>query len=559
MVKDLIKKNRFVRHMVRRYRARARLPRVERLIGKDKVYWNRILNNSRSGKTILFATSCGGNLPAVTLESLLSIALTLRNANTKVLLCDGILPACLLCDIEWYREEGRFASYGPEKSHCKDCFSLASRLYRELGIPVLRYSDFIDEIILKNIDGVSSTIPFDQIEQYKHNGISVGEHAVAGTLRFYAKAALDDIYSEAILRRYLKASLITSHVMRRLLKEHEVDCAVFDHGIYVPHGITGEVARNEGVRVVNWHVAYRKKCFLFSHQDTYHHTLMSESTENWENMEWTPGTEREILDYLNSRWWGTNDWITFNKEPQIDLASIEKEVGIDFSKPTIGMLTNVMWDAQLHYPANAFKNMLEWVITTIKYFSCRPDLQLLIRVHPAEISGTLPSRQPIVTEILKAFRVLPKNIFIIPPESKLSTYVLMKQCNTAIIYGTKTGVELTSMGIPTIVAGEAWIRNKGVTMDACTKDEYLALLDKLPSRGLLGEDVIQRARKYAYHFFFRRMIPLKSVEPTSFFPPFEVNLSGIAQLDVGNDKGLDVICNGILNGTEFIYPAEKIK
>ena len=38
--------------------------------------------------------------------------------------------------------------------------------------------------------------------------------------------------------------------------------------------------------------------------------------------------------------------------------------------------------------------MLEWLVQTCEYFATRPDLQLLIRVHPAEISGFPPSRVP---------------------------------------------------------------------------------------------------------------------------------------------------------------------
>jgi hypothetical protein len=557
MLKNLTKKSALARSMVRRYRARARLPGTEDLIGKDAATWKQVLASPRSGGNILFATSGGGNLPAVALETLLAVALTLRNANVKVLLCDGILPACLLCDIDWYRNESRFAANGPEKSHCRDCFSLTSRLYERLGIPVLRYTDFTEPADLEKIEEISAATPYREIANYIDAGARVGEQALAGALRFYARATLDDEHSEKILRRYFKAALVTAHVMRRLLREQDVDCAVFDHGIYVPNGVVGEVARGEGVRVVNWHVAYRKRCFLFSHHETYHHTLLSEPTEHWENMEWTEETEREILEYLNSRWWGTEDWITFNKNAEFALSAIEKELGIDFSKPTIGLLTNVMWDAQLHYPANAFKDMLEWITATIGYFAKRPDLQLLIRVHPAEITGTLPSRQPILAEIRKAFPALPANIFVVPPESKLSTYPMMKQCNAAIIYGTKAGVELTSMGIPTIVAGEAWIRNKGITMDAGTREEYRALLDKLPLSAPLGGELVQRARKYAYHFFFRRMIPLDCVEPTNFVPPFRAAVDSIGSLGVGQDAGLDVICNGILNGTPFIYPAEK--
>jgi hypothetical protein len=199
--------------------------------------------------------------------------------------------------------------------------------------------------------------------------------------------------------------------------------------------------------------------------------------------------------------------------------------------------------------------MLEWVVKTITYFTKRPELQLLIRVHPAEIRGTLPSRQPLVDEIKRIFPVIPQNVFIVPPESQISTYVAMLQCDSVIIYGTKTGVELTSMGIPVIVAGEAWIRNKGITRDASSIDGYFRILDQLPLGAKLADDTILRARKYAYHFFFRRMIPLEFMEP--FKNLYKPRIKGLDELTPGKSRGLDLICNGILNGADFILPAEQ--
>jgi len=220
------------------------------------------------------------------------------------------------------------------------------------------------------------------------------------------------------------------------------------------------------------------------------------------------------------------------------------------------MLSNVIWDAQLHYRANAFPSMLDWVLETIRYFATRPDLQLLLRVHPAEIRGTARSRQPLVDEIAAAFPTLPPNVFVIPPESQVSTYAAMAVANAVIIYGTKTGVELTSLGIPTIVPGEAWIRNKGLTLDATSPAEYFGILDGLPLAGRMPHEQVTRARKYAYHFFFRRMIPLPSLPASGGWPPFKVGIASLDDLLPGRQPGLDVICDGILSGTPFIYPAE---
>jgi hypothetical protein len=128
--------------------------------------------------------------------------------------------------------------------------------------------------------------------------------------------------------------------------------------------------------------------------------------------------------------------------------------------------------------------------------------------------------------------------------------------NAVLIYGTKTGLELACQGLPVIIAGEAWARHKGFTYDPSSPAEYLALLDQLPFAARISADMLQRARKYAYHFYFRRMIPLEITDPTGSWPPFKIKVSGLDDLRPGQHTGLDVICDGILRGTPFIYPAE---
>jgi hypothetical protein len=223
----------------------------------------------------------------------------------------------------------------------------------------------------------------------------------------------------------------------------------------------------------------------------------------------------------------------------------------------VALLTNVMWDAQLHFGINVFPNMLVWVLDTIRYFAGRPEVQLVIRVHPAEVRGAVPSRQPIAEEIRKVFPRLPPNVFVVPPESRVSTYALVEQCSAAIIYGTKTGMEIASVGIPVIVAGEAWIRGKGFSLDAASPEEYYGFLDRLPFTERMRPEEILRARKYAFHFFFRRMIPLPFIEQADKFV-FRITLAHPEDLAAGRHPGLDVICEGILKGGSFMYPAERM-
>lgn len=543
--------------LARAWNVHANFPNWEELLGPDIRNIRKSINGTRP--RILIATSIGGDAPSTTLESLLGVALLERGAIAEALLCDSTLPACLRGNINNYENPIEFVERGPELKYCKGCFERGDASFASAGIKVHKYGAYLSGDETARAETISRDTPFVEIGHYKLDGLAVGEHALAGALRYFARGTLEgEPDAEPVLRRFFKASILTAISVGNLLEREKYEAVVFSHGIYVPLGVVGEVARKKGVRVVNWVTAYRKQRFMFSHGDTYHHTMVAEPLENWKNIPWTPALEARTMDYLQSRTKGTRDWIWFHEKPEEELSAIARSIGLDLSKPTIGLLTNVVWDAQLHFKANAFPNMIVWLQETIKYFANRPDIQLVIRVHPAEIRGTVKSRQRVVEEIQRAFPQLPPNVFVIGPESQISTYAVLEVCDSVIIYGTKTGIELTSRGIPVVVAGEAWVRNKGLTRDARTQQEYFEILDSLPVGKRLDADATSEARKYAYHFFFRRMIPLPMVKPNEGFPPFKIKLeNGGKDLAKGQSLGLDVICDGILEGKEFIYPDEK--
>jgi hypothetical protein len=533
------------------------LPDWRALLETDPPLWKEARRQA-TGPEVLIATSVAGFSALTTVESLLAVCLTLRGARVRILLCDADLPACLRAEMPEVPDPRTIARGELRSVLCAGCTATGHYVYAPLGLPGHTFGALLTAEDRARAGHLAAVLPIPAISTYRRGAVSIGEHAHAGTLRYFASGHLaDEPYGEAVLRRYFEAALLAADATERLLRQRPVTVACFNHGIYAPQGVVGDVCRAASTRVVNWNVAYRKRCFIFSEGDTYHHTLLSEPTTAWDDMPWTAAMERDILDYLRSRWNGTRDWIWFHEKPDEAFDEHARALGLDRTRPVVGMLTNVMWDAQLHYRANAFPDMLTWAVQTIRYFAGRSDLQLLIRVHPAEIRGTMPSRQPILGELRKVFPTLPPNVFVIPPESPVSTYAAMMACDAVIIYGTKTGVELASLGIPVIVAGEAWIRNKGLTHDAATPAQYVEILDRLPFGRRSDASTVTRARKYAYHFFFRRMVPIRCMTPVEGWPPYRIDAKTLDDLLPGRDPGLDVICDGILNHRPFVFEAER--
>jgi hypothetical protein len=518
------------------------------LLERDRDLWRDALA-SRTGPHVLIGTTLGRFKWEVNFDSTLAIALTLRGAHVHLLVCDRQLPACS----PWVRQlmPEAFApdQDSPQATLCDGCIEPSLDVLGPLGVAMHRYSELVPAARVAEIEAETAGWDLARIRGFQLDGVAVGEHAVAGAIRFFACARLEDEPDHApVLRRYLRAAIMTTLATRELMTRFPFAVTSGSHGIYVPQGLVSEVARRSNVRVVNWHQAYRKKCVLFSHGDTYHKTLLDEPVSEWRSMRWDDAAERRIMDYLESRTEGKQDWIAFNRNPEENSVAAAEKLGVDFTKPVIGLLTNVAWDAQLHYGATPFGSMMDWLIDTIRYFEKRPELQLLVRIHPAEVSGYIRSRQPALAEIKRALPTPPSNVFVIPPESKISTYDTMQRCNAVIIYATKTGIELTARGIPVLVAGEAWIKNKGFALDASSRDGYFALLDQLPLPSRLSADKMVLARQYAYHFFLRRMIPVPYLDDK-----MRPQIERLTELERGRDRGMDVVCDGILANKSFVY------
>jgi len=514
--------------------------------------WTQALAAARSGPRVLIATNSGGHFALSAVDRLLAVALTVRGGNVTTVLCDGVLSACQVCELNMLPDVARFARHGPARLMCSYCHPPAAARLDALKLPLTTLGDHLTDADRSAAWEWAQRIPAGQIRTATWEAMGAGEHAYAGALRYFARGTLEGVpYAEPILRRYLVASIETAMAYQRMIEVLRPDVVVVHHGIYTPQGIVAEVARARGVRVVTWNPAYRRHCFIFSHDDTYHHTLMNEPVERWAEYPLDARQRADIVAYLRSRRDGDEDWIRFHKDPDYKASADLGGLGIDSSKPYWVAFTNVFWDAQLHYPANAFADQREWLIETVRWFAQRPELQLVIRVHPAELSGSPPSRELAVDIIRETFSALPPNVVVIPPDSAVSSYVLAERANAALIYGTKMGVELAAAGLPVIVAGEAWVRNKGVTFDASSKTEYFAMLSSLPFRKSVDADRRERALAYAYHFFFRRMIPLAFVQPEPGARRFTVALDSLRGLMPGADPGLDVVCQGILRGTPF--------
>ncbi len=512
-------------------------------------------------KKILIATSSGGLYSHLVLESVLAAGLRNRGIEVHFLLCKKGLSSCIIPDNHKINEK-EYIKNGPKK-FCNSCFNVGQNYLNKSGFEIKFIENASNEELKRYLDIIEKNLNFESVKQFTYKGIKIGEHAISGTLRYYKITEYEkEKYFKELIKKYLLSSMVTVDHFNNILKKEKYDSIILNHGIYVPHGVIADIAKKEKINFVVWCPGMRKKTFSFSPNDTYHRQSIYEDNKNWENILMNEKKNNLITDYLESKtesksikkdnW--DNEWVYTPTSSIDDIDKLFKDLNIDKTKPLIGLPTNVIWDAQIDYPANFFNHILEWIFCTIDFFIKNQHLQLLIRVHPGEVWVNKPARQKVINEIFKKYGSLPSNIFFVKPEQKYNTYRILNKCDNILIYGSRLGIEMSALGKTVIVAGEGFIRNKKIAIDINSKKEFQDTLSKLPIKEYMNDEKIKRAKKYAYHFFFRRMIELKVLDEfPSEWPNFRVNKNFFDILKKKKDKGLESICDSIINNENFIF------
>jgi hypothetical protein len=518
------------------------------------------------GKRVLFVTGNGLNAIGLSIETLLAKSLMVRGHECISLICNRGLPSCEFniggCGA---LPMGKFVNglTGLAKDQiCGPCSASARLALETVGAKVHGLDEYGKVSAWIDLKQIADKVPLPEIRTYEYKGIKVGDHAFSSTLRITLRGIIDfDSPDEALIyRRQLLSSMVMVDRLNTALDVLKPDKVVAVHGIYLTHGVMAEVCAKRKIDVVIYGVPYRKGTVWFSHKETYHKSLVTDPVSNWKDLVLTPEMEKVLNEYLDSKVAGGRDNVNYHPNPITERESVINALGLDPKLPIISMFTNVIWDAQILYQFNAFKDIFDWLFSSIEYFKGRPDLQIVIRIHPAETKGGFTTQQPMAPEIAKRFPSLPKNVVVVPPESDISSYTLTEMSQASIIYGTKMGLEIAMRGIPCIVAGETFNRRKGYTYDAETREEYFAILDRVMDLPRNSDAMIQNVKKFSYYLFFQRMFDLSLLNRNLHGSHREAGVDfytfkTIEDLAPGRNRFLDTICEGIINGSPLIAAA----
>lgn len=315
--------------------------------------------------------------------------------------------------------------------------------------------------------------------------------------------------SSDIYKMRLERNRFAAEKLFALCEELHPDVVLVPNGTIQELGAAYRVAKHLGIPVSTYEFSDQKDRIWLAQNDE----IMRQDTKAlWQARMNTPlsDEQRETIQALYQAKVQGDTWKNFvrhwQSSPRKGGSEVAQALGLD-DRPVVLLATNVLGDSLTLGRQVFSQTMAEWIERSVEYFSRRPDVQLVIRIHPGEVLTHGPSMVDVVNGVLPE---LPEHIHLVGPRDKVNTYDIIELADLGLVYTTTTGMEMAMSGVPVIVAGVTHYKGNGFTIDPLTYGEYFAKLDQIladPGRYKLSQSQIDQAWHYAYCFFFEFSLP----------------------------------------------------
>lgn len=462
-------------------------------------------------------------------EGIIAQALRLRGADVTFITCGGGLEIC-----------DRVNTWEGPPVPCRTCTRYVEGSIDAHGFPRTSiragWDGNDDSGDWPELDAVTAEVLTDVEDM----GLPVGRLVDIPAKWFLLGSSIEgDPLGPMTYRRFLRSARRIVRGLEDALDRAKPDVLLLLNGLFLFEALAWALAERRGIDVVTYERGFIKETLLFRRGSVACFGDVSHVWERWSSTPLSSEEEAELDAYLEDRRQGRRTIDRYWVDPQFGPVerAADRKLAVLFS--------NLTWDSAVIGQEVAFPSLRAWLAAAIRAFEARPEHDLLIRIHPAEVklSGK-QTREPLAAFLAEEFPDLPANVRVIAADDPTSSYPLMEAADLGLVFSSTTGLELALHGSPVMVAGRPHYRDKGFTVDVSSPEEFERALDSMLGDPAVAPDV-ELARRYAYLFFFRA--PLRS-------PGVIEHVPGLVRLDVeslddlapGADPDLDQICAEIL-------------
>ena len=356
------------------------------------------------------------------------------------------------------------------------------------------------------------------------DGINVGKWIASRIVREEKVGEFDiDKYIGKKLNDYANDSVNAILKIKEILKNNKNCSIIFNERGYSPSGEIFDYCIKKKINTIQWfgsplddHHSFKrynqhnKQCHPLTLSDQSFNDLLSHKSVNLFN--------RDVLKYLNEQY-SKNKWFNrqnlqenkriYNKDELIE------KLNLDPQKKIAVIFSHVMYDATFFYGTSLYGNYKIWLQETLKEAAKNENVNWILRIHPVnKFKNDIDGIDDISLEeklLKETFENLPENIFLIRPDTDISTFSFFNTIDYGLTVRGTVGCELSCFGIPVFTAGTGRYSNNGFTIDSKTKKSYKTKLNKIQNYPKLTKKQVKLARIYTYGSLIARSIPMDGI------------------------------------------------
>ena len=491
----------------------------------------------------------GAGVNHLVVDCLLAHALQRRRAVCQLLLCDmPELPGC----------DERFV--GAENNHrCQgDCIAAKRPCLEVCGLGWVQLSAFLDDpaSTLKMAADLVATCPDEALTHFEYEGWKLGEwlgSSVASFLRSDSHGMDPEVI--AARRRYLVSGLVAFLGARRWIDTWQPDILMVLSGRHIFWRAAREIAQARGIKVVSREMFIESfDCHVYAVNSSCEDPAIPNAWAEAREKPLTQDQERTLDENLR----GLNAYarqVSYDPVLEERPSAIRAALNLSADRPLLVLFTNVSWDLFVAERDFAFDGQMKWIAATFDFIRRHPELDLVVRAHPAEIVPKFQTRGRIVQQIEQRFAPLPWNVRLIGPESTLSSNTLRSMASLNLVYCSSVGMEAIIAGQAVLICGNPYYARKGFSINVDSPDQY----DRLLEEHVTGKPLtappqsVEFARRFLYLFKFRYGMRMGLTSDAN--RGTTLKIQDMRELEPGQSLSLDTACDGILHRNEILLPA----
>jgi hypothetical protein len=479
------------------------------------------------------------------IETTLAHAARSRGWEPIFATCGGRLPLCDVAPV-----------HAAPPMPCHSCAGYATDAIQAAGFDPILVRDLVDmrATAARTRSEVRQLRSVADCEAYAVDGFAIGRFVRISVAWFLSRGTLlDDDETLDAYRSFLVSGTILCSAFEHLLEQVRPDRIFVLNGAFFPERILAEMATARSIPVVRYEKGFLTDTVVACHWRPGA-SILDFGEQAWQDALTAPLSseqEHELDAYLEERVRGGRTLDNFWAHRIADNDRIRSDLGLRDGRPMVAAFLNVVWDSSIQGRDVAFASMGEWLVHVIRWAESRPDVDVVVRLHPAEIGlVNHVSRERMADHIVTNFEHLPDNVHVVGSDSSISSYSLMEMAALGLVYTSTVGLEMAARGIPVVCAGAGHYVHHGFTVDPQSQDEYWHAVERLLESPPPADEQARSqdlARRYAHLFFFRYHQYLDVVHEAGRSRP-RVLVQAASDLGPGRHAVVDRLMDCILEG-----------